>query len=73
VYSRHENDSYALRIAGWLEFDRYEPFVPLCRKVLDLLEIQDRCSPSRTIVARLRSLAGNIIALATAERSFIMP
>ena len=30
-------------------------------------------SPSRTIVAPLRSLADNIIALATAERSFIVP
>ncbi len=29
--------------------------------------------PSRTIVARLRSLADNIIALTTAERSFIVP
>ena len=30
-------------------------------------------SPSRTIVARLRSLGSNIIALATAEHSFIVP
>jgi len=29
--------------------------------------------PSRTIVARLRSFGGNVIALATAERSFMMP
>jgi len=25
-----------------LELDGYEPFVPLCRKILDLLKIQDR-------------------------------
>jgi hypothetical protein len=29
--------------------------------------------PSRTIVARLRSLSGKIIVLATAERSFMLP
>ncbi len=40
---------------GRLEFDRCEPFVPLCREVLDLLEFQDcwfafsddcRCTPT---------------------------
>jgi len=56
-----------------LDFYRCQPFVPLYRKALELLEFQDRGLPSRTIVARLRSLGGNIIALATAECSFMVP
>ena len=42
-------------------------------RFLICLKIRIAGSPSRTIFARLRSLAGNIIALTTAERSFIVP
>src|SRR5258705_5323652 len=42
-------------------------------KFLICLKIRIAGSPSWTIFARLRSLAGNIIALTTAERSFIVP
>jgi hypothetical protein len=43
------------------------------RRVLICLKFRIAGLPSRTIVARLRSLEDNIIALTTAERSFIVP
>ena len=58
------------RFPRGLDPRRSSHFAP---RFLICLKIRIAGSPSRTIFARLRSLAGNIIALTTAERSFIVP
>ena len=58
------------RLCCGLDPRRSSHFAP---RFLICLKIRIAGSPSRTIFARLRSLAGNIIALTTAERSFIVP
>ena len=63
-------DRKRLRFPRGLDPRRSSHFAP---RFLICLKIRIAGSPSRTIFARLRSLAGNIIALTTAERSFIVP
>jgi len=46
---------------------------PSYRKILDLLESQDLWFALSDIVARMRSLNGNIISRATAERNVMVP
>ena len=53
-------------------FARFRSF-HFAPRFLICLKFRMAGSPSRRIFARLRSLAGNIIALTTAERSFIVP